>query len=268
MAAFISGNESVRARLAVLTIGLMLASVAAADPAEATSGERRCGDVTLIAVRGSNEAPGEGTGATPNIYAHSSGGVGEMMDGLMNDLYHVPGIPFYVEALKYPATIQPSGSDPNYLSSIAQGVQALRAEVNDLAASCPSTYIQLAGYSQGAHVVGTLLTSAGDLSPAAKSLLNGVVMFGDPTYRPGEPWDAAGNGSGYGILARKANAFPGWLRTSDSSTTPITMIRSWCVTDDLFCQTGQSMDAHTSYKNATTQADARDFLVSFLVTAE
>jgi hypothetical protein len=59
--------------------------MAGISPAVASESEQRCGEATLIAVRGSYDGKaGSGTGATPYVYAHGTGGEGEMMAELIN----------------------------------------------------------------------------------------------------------------------------------------------------------------------------------------
>ncbi|MDO4031102.1 cutinase family protein [Clavibacter michiganensis] len=224
---------------------------------------------TLIAVRGSYDGQaGSGTGATPYVYAHGTGGQGDMMAELITAFAVEQNIPVYIEALRYPAVIYPDLTNDGYIESERDGVIALRGEINSLATDCPDTTIQLAGYSQGAHVIGDVLSDRTQLSVVARQNLDGVVLFGDPAYRAGEPWDDSANGDGNGRFARGKGELNAWDRTSTTSATPVTMIHSWCVPDDLFCQSGTSATAHQSYGNASTQLDAFEFLRSFLTTAD
>jgi hypothetical protein len=248
-------------------IGILV--MAGVSPAVASESEQRCGEATLVAVRGSYDGKaGSGTGATPYVYAHGTGGEGNMMAELINAFKVERNIPVYVEALNYPAVIWPDVVNSGYLESERVGVNALRGEVNALAADCPSTTIQLAGYSQGAQVIGDVLSDRTQLSERARRLLDGVVLFGDPAYKAGEPWDDSSNGSGDGRFARGKGELNGWDRTSTTSATPVTMIHSWCVPDDIFCQPGTSQDAHQSYGSVSTQLSAFEFLRSFLTTAD
>ncbi|MFH6679520.1 cutinase family protein [Clavibacter michiganensis] len=254
---------------------LLLASVvgalalSGASPAIASESDQRCGVSTLIAVRGSYDGQaGSGTGATPYVYAHGTGGQGDMMAELITAFAVEQNIPVYIEALRYPAVIYPDLTNDGYIESERDGVIALRGEINSLATDCPDTTIQLAGYSQGAHIIGDVLSDRTQLSVVARQNLDGVVLFGDPAYRAGEPWDDSANGDGNGRFARGKGELNARDRTSTTSATPVTMIHSWCVPDDLFCQSGTSATAHQSYGNASTQLDAFEFLRSFLTTAD
>jgi hypothetical protein len=253
--------------LVASSIGVL--ALASASPVAASESDQRCGEATLIAVRGSYDGdPGRGTGATPYVYEHGTGGQGKMMAELIRAFAVERNIPVYVEALRYPAVIYPGLTNDGYIESQRAGVSALRGEMNSLAADCLYTTIQLAGYSQGAHVIGDVLADRTQLSERARQLLDGVVLFGDPAYKAGEPWDDSANGSGDGRFARGHGELSGWDRTSTRSATPVTMIHSWCVPDDIFCQPGSSQAAHQSYGNVSTQLNAFEFLRSFLTSAD
>ncbi|MBE3078916.1 cutinase family protein [Clavibacter michiganensis subsp. michiganensis] len=108
-----------------------------------------------------------------------------MMAGLITAFAVEQNIPVYIEALRYPAVIYPDLTNDGYIESERDGVIALRGEINSLATDCPDTTIQLAGYSQGAHIIGDVLSDRTQLSVVARQNLDGVVLFGDPAYRAG-----------------------------------------------------------------------------------
>lgn len=223
-------------------------------------------------MRGTGEAAGTGTSASGHAYA--SGGHG-LLGAVMSTLKGDSVIPVYAEALKYPAAIKPG--DPNYLSSVSAGTAALKAEINDVAAKCPHTNIWRAGYSQGAHVMGTVLSlpTSNSLSSTAQRHINGVVLFGDPTYWPNERIDASGNGIEKGRLAdfRRQNAMDAWTGVTVQPGSPnggvIPLVRSFCFRQDLFCQVGGTSEAvHQSYNNATTVSQAATFLRGFVFSSQ
>lgn len=249
---------------------VVLVTVGVATPAHATEGKNRCGFVTLIGVRGSNEPAGVGTGASPYIYGYGLTGLGETVVGVAALRRGDANIPVYVEALKYPATIYPGvgKDDTNYLSSEQEGTRNLKAEMNDLASRCPNTSVQLVGYSQGAQVIANVLQAPSGLSATAKANLRGVALFADPTYRAGEPWDVKGNGPKNGLFTRDKGAFNAWTGWSTTSATKVNLVHSYCLANDFFCQGGGSMDVHNSYRNRTDLLGAADtWLRSFLVSA-
>jgi hypothetical protein len=270
-----SGALRVTQRFAASVLALLaVATVLSPEvsPAHAIDSSDRCGFDTVIGVRGTNDEPGFGTGVTANVYGPGNYGMGQAVSGVVGFLQADGTLPVHAEALRYPASAYPSqgGSDAWYNESLNQGVAALRGEIESIAASCPGTDIQLVGYSQGANVVGNVLADPASLSTRAKRQLNGAVLFGDPTYRPGEEWDAAGNGTGHGWFTREAGRFNSWSRPSaNASSGYVNMVKSYCVTNDLFCQTNTSMDAHLSYNsNTDMQWDAYKFLTGFLYSSQ
>ena len=91
------------------------------------------------------------------------------------------------------------------------------------------------------------------LSSGARASIKSVMLFGDPSYRPGEAWDAAGNGTGHGLFEKPSGQFAGsvryvWLPPSYNVYGPVTNVRSYCFTGDMFCQTNAAGSAiHGSY---------------------
>ncbi|WP_153001733.1 cutinase family protein [Curtobacterium oceanosedimentum] len=100
-------------------------------------------------------------------------------------------------------------------------------------------------------------------------VLNGVVLFGDASYRPGERIDWKGNtGQAYGLTSggRAAGSMNGWTGSSVASG-PIPLVRSYCLAKDLVCQVGSttSTTVHNSYNQEYgILADASSFLWAFI----
>ncbi|MFT2690786.1 cutinase family protein [Clavibacter zhangzhiyongii] len=263
-----------RGRIAVLIVIPVFVSLVSPSvaPANAIDSPDRCGFDTVIGVRGTKDDPGFGTGVTGNIYGPGNYGMGQAVSGVIGFLQVDGTLPVHAEALRYPASAYPTpgGSDVWYNGSLNQGTVALRSEIESIAASCPGTNIQLVGYSQGANVVGNVLADPASLSTRAKQQLNGAVLFGDPTYRPGEEWDAVGNGTGHGWFTRDSGRFNSWTKPSANASNGYeNMVKSYCLTNDFFCQTGTSMDVHTSYNsNTDMQWDAYKFLTGFLYSSQ
>jgi hypothetical protein len=85
----------------------------------------------VIAARASGEAPGDGI-------------IGSLVKLIQRDVKAKVS----QEAVAYPATLQ------NYLSSAAKGAKAIKSELAADSKKCPKEKFVLAGYSQGAQVVG------------------------------------------------------------------------------------------------------------------
>ncbi len=180
-------------------------------------------------------------------------------------------VPVYEEAINYPASLYDI-QNGGYVASENTGRTNLRAELNYLVSTCPYMSIMLAGYSQGAQVIGDVLDgSAPDPLPASiRSHIRAVGLWGDPTYRPGQIWNAqsAAAAPANGIFMRNDGAFSGYQAQiwPSWSMVPITVptIRSYCLTGDAFCQ-GQfpaGMDIHNSYNTTAGWAWMREFIIS------
>lgn len=131
-----------------------------------------------------------------------------------------------------------------YHASVTRGRSDLKTLVMALIARCPGTYVVLTGYSQGAEVTGDVFSS--ELSPVLRAHIAGVVLFGDPLYRPGswadrQPWPRTG------ILGTRAE-FPADSRGK---------VLSYCHQLDPFCQAQIRGDAaHKTYASAGDAAAA------------
>lgn len=232
-----------------------------------------CGLATLIIVRGSNEGKGSKT-LTADGYAYASGGYGRL-GVLVTQFLRDPTFYIYAESLKYPANIAPSLSSLGYADSLNYGTSNLVGALKALAKRCPHSNILLAGYSQGAQVIGRVLSSptSSILGKSVTDKIAAVVLEGDPTYYRDEAIDAAGSGTGQGLLniMRKRGSMDGWKGTragAGLSTTKLYQsVRSYCYAGDYFCQTNLTSKGSTIHGSYGTQAQGKrmhDYIVSFL----
>lgn len=279
-----SSGSAQRLRQLMGTMGAVVATAATvlfvSAPAAAISGSTRCGFTTLVALRGSDEAAGGGSGNGGRTYA--SGGWGATLGELVGYANREPSVPIYTEAINYPAVIinWSKPLDQNYNNSVNIGMTNLRNEIENLASTCPSTNIVLAGYSQGAHVITRVLSGATaaafpttPLSVNARTHIKAVVLFGNPTFTPNEPYNWNGSGSGRGIFADPAGSLTpyrtlAWLAPAYSTKGYLPIVRSYCVAGDMFCQSNASGAAiHSGYKaNSTLMRDAWIFTYNWLVS--
>jgi predicted esterase len=90
----------------------------------------------------------------------------------------------------------------SYNDSVKAGKKALKAEVDDEERLCPGLKLVLAGYSQGAQVVGDVYSS---LSASERVNVIGVVLFGDPYFNPDDTAAAVGSydPTKYGGIGRR-----------------------------------------------------------------
>lgn len=246
-------------------------SLVVATPAEAAPGTR-CGFATIIGVRGSQEPAGTGTANGGRTYA--SGGLGFTINAIIAGAQGDPTIPFYVEALNYPAVIVDPGNSQaaSYLSSLNIGVTNLAGEVNNLATTCPNTNIVLVGYSQGAHVINNVLAN-GSLTANAKNHISAVVLVASPTFHGGDRWNAPGSPTGNGTFGSNSWNLGGYQRQNyippDYHLGYLPIVRSYCLSGDQFCQsnyTSAGAARHVSYgTNSAISTAAWGFIRGWLI---
>jgi hypothetical protein len=206
----------------VVTVGTGLAFAPLGFAAQAPGSG--CPDVEIIGARATTERPGLGVLLTP----------------LAQQITKALPETVRSTAVDYPASF-------NYQPSVAQGVQSLTADLQKTAAACAGTRFILMGYSQGANVVGDALAGRGRGAPAISAALakrvDAVLLFGDPTFTAGEPFNIT-DGNRSGVFTRgkgKLSAVAG--RTE-----------SFCNANDEFCQGGTSLAAHLNYTKDLTKA--------------
>jgi acetylxylan esterase len=203
---------------------LLLAASASAFPAKAVNKRHiTCAPVHLIVARASGEAPGEGIigAVSQDVQARVAGSDAESVD--------------------YPATLA------NYQASEAEGVTEMTRLVTEYAAACPDSEIVLMGYSQGGQVTMDVLCGTSSVGfPATEPLsadiasqISAVVVMGEPTFVPGEPYtvgDAAGgsvsqilvvNSSPPSPIPLRSASLPGDPQLASSSNPSSTSLFAW-----------------------------------------
>ncbi|MEO3824686.1 cutinase family protein [Actinomadura sp. B10D3] len=107
-------------------------------------------------------------------------------------------------SLPYPA----SAVGPDYLRSLGVGIDMLTEDVRALVRDCPDSRIGLIGYSQGAHVVSSVLVG---LTRQEREHIHAVLLLADPAAGGDTFYDqsvgisgGAAVRSGAGVLARRA----------------------------------------------------------------
>lgn len=94
----------------------------------------------------------------------------------------------------------------DYGNSVMKGVDELIYRITDLHSDCPDTRIVLAGYSQGAQVMGQYITALSDDYPEYSDQIEFVALFGDPKLNLPE-------GRGFYPPACKNEQLSSWRRT-------------------------------------------------------
>jgi hypothetical protein len=208
--------------IAAVTVaaGLAVAPLTFAAQAPANA----CPDLEIIGARGTTERPGLGVVLTP----------------LAQRITREVPQTVRTTALDYPASF-------NYTSSVRQGVTRLAADLQRTARACADTRFVLMGYSQGADVVGDAIAGSGRGAPAVSGALvdriAAVLLFGDPAFTAGEPFNVT-DGARSGIFPRGA----GRLDVVADRT------QSFCNRNDRFCQGGTSLAAHVNYGGFADEA--------------
>lgn len=147
-----------------------------------------------------------------------------------------------------------------------EGVRRLIDQLNVQAEHCPDQRTILLGYSQGAFVIGDALAdpkdrligeTVGQLSPEARERVLAVVLYGDPRFAGGEPYDVGTFTEKVGgILPRRAGVLAPFADR----------IRDYCVKNDFVCQASDSLDekGHVSYYRNGMQAEGAAFVIGRL----
>ncbi|TLD33078.1 hypothetical protein PspLS_01125 [Pyricularia sp. CBS 133598] len=189
----------------------------------------------MIAARGSLESPGAGF-------------IGKVA---MDVVAALPGSDF--EPLVYPATLN------NYTTSEQNGTQAMLTAIIDYATRCPQSKIAIMGYSQGAQVSADAICGTSESTPFAEtqalvpefaSKVVAVVLMGDPSRVKGASFNQ-GNSTKNGVFPRKNVPGCGDM---------ISRMVSYCDEDDLFCDSGKSLDIHVTYVQRYGQAAVKFIL--------
>ncbi|KAF5855809.1 hypothetical protein ETB97_008413 [Aspergillus alliaceus] len=197
-----------------------------------------CSPIHLLVARGTTEPPGNGLMRSLAQLIISDQGPGKADQ----------------EAIDYPAT--GLGNYNAYMDSVAQGSQAVTQQVTSYAKNCPNSRIVLLGYSQGAQIIGDALcgtvTKSASIDRSIGSHVHTIVLYGDPSFRVGEPYDK-GTSTSNGIFSQ--------LRTAGSCLSYAPLMSSYCDVNDSFCASGKSNIVHTGYF-AKYNNNAAEFVIS------
>jgi hypothetical protein len=239
----VKGGERMRKICVVITVTLV-ASVGTGGIGTLAAAPASCRPVMLYGIRGSGEAPGLGTPISALLQQlQARYGVSEV--GALSNVYPAVGINFNSIA----GSIVSSG----YVASTAQGIATMKTDLTYLA-SCTSSKIVLAGYSQGADVLRhTLLqvVNQSALVSQLRPLVARVVLFGDPYFASSDFVEPVGN-----FNSSKIGMLP-WLQNGVQPfpTMPPTFGRpiSVCHSLDPICQMPNAVNPAT---HKTYDADA------------
>jgi alpha-tubulin suppressor-like RCC1 family protein len=188
-----------------------------------------CKDAALLGARGSGDN-GHGTDY-PGRHAIEMAKVLRETYGLqLYDNDSNPGDGAF--GVAYPAVSVLNFELPAYRTSVNNGVANILFSIRSLRSACGDQYpILLTGFSQGAHVIQTVLDrldgAAGQGDDAWRSV-SGVALLASPRFGPRDPLAR-------GSFAERANVGPGIAR---SGTIPVRfegVARTFCAAGDYVC---------------------------------
>jgi hypothetical protein len=145
----------------------------------ATTAGSDCPHVQFYGVRGSGETSkdGNGYGATVLQFLNSLTASPLGITGVTAKPVDYLAVPVGYDGLYYYLT-------STYKNSVTEGENALQSDLITFWHNCPGTPVVLAGYSQGAQVVGDVADS---LPRSERAELAAVALFGDPRFNPAQP---------------------------------------------------------------------------------
>ncbi|WP_285597771.1 cutinase family protein [Kineosporia sp. NBRC 101731] len=195
-----------------------------------------CTDYLVITARGTSE---------PLADSNLLSGVARQIAAAHPGRTRHYDVPYPADAVSLSAT----PGDAFFGASADEGVRLMVGELNVAARKCPQQRSIVMGYSQGALVAADALISASvrnagreqaELTPAAAQNIDAVVLYGDPRFVGGEPFNAGDYDSGIdGMVTdpRPAGALEAFADR----------LRDYCVADDFVCQSGGRFAPHVAY---------------------
>lgn len=180
----------------------------------ATSSAAACSDIEIVFARGTFAPQG-------------FGGIGDDFVNAVRSKVGTKSVAAY--AVVYPASID--------FPTAVDGIRDATSHVEATAANCPNTKIVLAGYSQGAAVIGFT---------TANVVPNGV----DPANVPQPmPADVANHVAAVALLGKPKPAFMKAIAEPPVTVGPLYAAKSieLCAPGDPICSDGNDNSAHTSY---------------------
>ena len=237
-----------------------------------------CTSTYFVGVRGSGESPQDRSladyEASPGAPAYSAdtstSGLGDPLGKVLSEFEsqmtsNQPGLPtVQVRAVAYPAIpVEPQLAYPlEYGRSVRVGADQLASALRQIKSECAQARVALAGYSQGADVVNTVMA---DVQRSGEKSLFGqvekIVVLGDPAHRPNRAenignWWTLGSSNGYGVTEPIADN--GTFAFKDANPG---LVSSICFIGDLVCDTSSAavhvgVQVHQMYSALTMECPA------------
>ena len=176
-----------------------------------------CAAVKFIGVRGSGEQE------------TAYGGLGYTIQTVANTfasqvpLAEISHINYQAIAVGYGA----ADYGTEYVSSVDTGTTLLLARIKNFIRDCPGKFVVLAGYSQGAHVVGDAFQV---LPPAERKQIAAAVLLGDPRFNKKQS-----HGVNVGDFNSLNGVFSIVQKPRNITGTDVDRVRSFCTGGDPVC---------------------------------
>jgi Cutinase len=194
---------------AAMVVWLVLAALA---PASGLA----CSNVEFIGVRGSGESYSGNYGMGTQI-----GPLYERLKARKPSTQTLQGYGLEYQAVN----VAEWWNAWDYYFSVWEGDEHLEKRIHSDASACGSMKILLAGFSQGAHVVGDVIETFSHNNDWAVGHIYGVALYGDPRFNPDDKATARGNYNPehWGILTKREfysskinNRLGDWCRLKDA----------------------------------------------------
>jgi cutinase len=217
----------------LLVGGFLAVAVWTALAALAPASGWACSNVEFIGVRGSGESYSGNFGMGTQI--------GNMFERVRARKPGTQTLQSY--GLEYQAVnVAEWWNAWNYFPSVWEGDEHLENRIKGDASACSGMKILVAGFSQGAHVVGDTIENLTNKNDGSLGHIYGVALYGDPRFSKDDHATARGNYNAdhYGLLGERGNY----------STKINNRLGDWCRLYDAICQGFNAGDtAHHEYKN-------------------
>jgi hypothetical protein len=223
------GARTRKALWAAMLAGTLWLALAALAPASGWA----CSNVEFIGVRGSGESYSGNYGMGTQI-----GALYEKVKARKPSSQTLQSYGLEYQAINVAEWWKAFG----YFPSVWEGDEHLESRIKGDASSCPSMKILVAGFSQGAHVVGDTIENLSNKNDASLTHIYGVALYGDPRFSKDDHATARGNYSPehYGLLGERGNY----------SSKINNRLGDWCRLKDAICQGFNAGDTeHHEYKS-------------------
>ncbi|EGG08270.1 family 5 carbohydrate esterase [Melampsora larici-populina 98AG31] len=139
----------------------------------------------------------------------------------------------------------------DYINGPIQGEKDTIRYLNQQKTKCPGQHYLLIGYSEGAIVVARAIRAL----PLPDSQVVGIVLVGNPVWKPGKPYNRGTAKTGLGSASIQGIEIPSKYSKK---------LLDICNIDDIVCTSSGSMVAHVAYQNSSAFKEAQTWAVGKL----